>query len=60
MFRSHVMVCNERCVCVANGLLCTDVCKCKDCNNNKQYDENNCDDLVEDGEDEENICYDSD
>ena len=42
---------NQRCVCLANGLLCTDVCKCKDCNNNKQDQESDCDNLVE----EENV-----
>ena len=50
-------VCSQRCVCLGNGLPCIDVYKCKDCNNNKQDDENNCDDLVEE---EESACYDSD
>ena len=45
-------------MCLANGLPCTDVCKCKDYNNNKRDDENNCDDLIE--EEEENVYYDSD
>ena len=45
-------VCNQKCVCLANGLPCADVCKCKDCNNNKRDDENDCDDLVEEEEGE--------
>ena len=48
---------NQRCACLANSLSCTDVSKCKYCNN-KQDKENNCDGLVE--EDEENVYYDSD
>ena len=45
-------------MCLANGLPCTDVCKWKDCNNNKWDDENNWDDLVQEKQ-EENV-YDSD
>ena len=49
------------CVCVLwNGLPCTDVCECRDFNNNKRDGENDCDDLVEEKEEEENIYYDSD
>ena len=39
-------------MCLSNGLPCADVCKCKDCNNNKRDDENDCDDLVEEEEGE--------
>ena len=49
---------NERCACLANSLPCADVCKCKYCNNNREDEENNCDDLAEG--DEENVYYDSD
>ena len=37
-------------MCLANGLSCIDFCKCEDCNNNKQADENDCDDSVEEEE----------
>ena len=43
---------------LANGLLCADVCKCKDCNHNKEDEESDCNDLVE--EEEEYVYYDSD
>ena len=46
-------------MCLANGLTCTDACKCKDCNNNKQDEKNDCDDSVKE-EEEENVYYDSD
>ena len=39
-----------RCMCLANSLSCIDFCKCEDCNNNKQADENDCDDSVEEEE----------
>ena len=49
---------DQRCVCLANILPCTYVCKYKYCNNNEQDEENNCDDLVE--EDKDNVYYDND
>ena len=45
-------------MCLANGLLYSDVSKCKDCNKSKQDEENDCDDLVK--EEEKSVCYDSD
>ena len=39
-------------------MLCTDVCKCKDCSKDKQNHESNSDNLVE--QEEANVCYDSD
>ena len=28
--------CNETCLCVANGLKCTDMCLCHDCGNREE------------------------
>ena len=48
---------DQRCVCLANILPCTYVCKYKYYNNNKQDEENNCDDLVEEDKDNDNLLW---
>ena len=46
-----------RCVCLVNGLMCTDMCKLKDCDNRPSDDDINQSDTDEDEEDEEDEEY---